>query len=48
MIQSLSYYGFDKKEIKKIRKFIEKNGKIKNNIILKKVIFQKNIKNIKI
>ena len=37
----LGYYGFDKKEIKKIRKFIEENkenGKIKNNIILKKVI----------
>lgn len=34
----LGYYGFNKKEIKKIRKFMEKNGKIKNNIILKKVI----------
>ena len=36
----LSYYGFNKKEIKNIRKFLEKNKKIKNNIILKKVISQ--------
>lgn len=41
---TLGYYGFDKKEIKKIRKFIEKNGKIKNNIILKKVISPKKYK----
>ncbi len=34
----LSYYGFDKKEIKKIRKYLEKNEKIKNNIELKKII----------
>ena len=40
----LGYYGFDKKEIKKIRKFIEKNGKIKNNIILKKIISPKKYK----
>lgn len=36
--KTLSYYGFDKKEIKKIRKFLEENGKIENNIILKKII----------
>lgn len=36
----LSYYGFNKKEIKNIRKFLEKNKKIENNIILKKVISQ--------
>lgn len=36
----LSYYGFNKKEIKNIRKFLEKNKKIKNNIILKKIISQ--------
>ena len=34
----LSYYGFEKKEIKKIRKYLEKNKKIENNIVLKKVI----------
>lgn len=33
----LSYYGFDKKEIKDIRKFLEKN-KIKNSVMLKNII----------
>lgn len=33
----LSYYGFDKKEIKIIRKFLEKN-KIKNSVMLKDII----------
>lgn len=36
--KTLSYYGFDKKEIKQIRKFLEKNKKIENNIILKEII----------
>ena len=36
--KTLSYYGFNKKEIKTIRKFLEKNKKIKNNIMLKNVI----------
>lgn len=36
--KTLGYYGFDKKEIKKIRKFLEENGKIENNIVLKDVI----------
>ena len=40
--KTLSYYGFDKKEIKKIRKFLEKNKKIENNIMLKKIIFSSN------
>ena len=43
----LSYYGFDKKEIKKIRKFLEKNKKIENNIMLKKVISEKKYKKYK-
>ena len=34
----LKYYGFDKKEVKKIRKYIEKNGKIFDSIELKKII----------
>lgn len=44
----LSYYGFNKKEIKNIRKFLEKNKKIENNIILKKLFHKINMKNIKI
>ena len=43
----LSYYGFDKKEIKEIRKFLEKNKKIENNIMLKKVISEKKYKKYK-
>ena len=46
-IKILSYYGFDKKEIKKIRKFLEKNKKIENNIMLKKVISEKKYKKYK-
>lgn len=38
----LKYYGFNKNEIKEIRKFIQKNGRIINNIELKKII-SKNI-----
>lgn len=38
----LKYYGFNKKEIKEIGKFIQKNGRIINNIELKKII-SKNI-----
>lgn len=34
----LKYFGLTKKEIKNIKKFIEKNGKITNNIELKKII----------
>lgn len=34
----LSYFGFNKKEIKKVRNFIEKNGRIVNNIELKKIL----------
>lgn len=36
--KTLSYYGFNKKEIKSIRKFLEKNKNIKNSIMLKKII----------
>lgn len=36
--KTLSYYGFDKKEIKRIRKYLDENGKIENNIVLKKVL----------
>ncbi|MDO4689684.1 MAG: helix-hairpin-helix domain-containing protein [Fusobacterium sp.] len=34
----LKYYGFSKKEIKEIRKFIQKYGRIVNNIELKELI----------
>lgn len=34
----LKYYGFDKKETKEIRKYIEKNGRIVDSIELKKII----------
>ncbi len=37
----LSYYGFSKKEIKAIEKYREKEGRISNNIILKKIITKK-------
>lgn len=43
----LSYYGFDKKEIKQIRKFLEKNKKIENNIALKKILSEKKYKKYK-
>ena len=34
----LNYYGFTKKEIKKIREFQNKNGKIRNSLELKKIV----------
>lgn len=34
----LKYYGFNKNEIKEIKKYIQKNGRIINNIELKKII----------
>lgn len=34
----LTYYGFSKKEIKKIEQFMEKNGKIKSNLELLKLL----------
>lgn len=40
----LGYYGFDKKEIKKIRKFLNEKGKIENNIELKNVISEEKYK----
>lgn len=36
--KTLRYYGFSKKEIKKIRNHLNKNGKIRSSITLKKVI----------
>ncbi len=34
----LKYFGLSKKEIKEVKKYIEKNGKISDNIELKKII----------
>lgn len=34
----LKYYGFNKEDIKNIKKFKEKNGRIEDNIQLKKII----------
>lgn len=45
--KTLTYYGFDKKEIKEIRKFLQKNKKIENNIVLKKVISENKYKKYK-
>ena len=45
--KTLAYYGFDKKEIKEIRKFLQKNKKIENNIVLKKVISENKYKKYK-
>lgn len=36
--ETLKYYGFNQKEIKEIRKYTQKNGRIADNIELKKVI----------
>lgn len=36
--ETLRYFGLNKKEIKKITKFLEKNDKITDNIQLKKII----------
>lgn len=37
----LSYFGLDKKQIKKLRKYFEENKRIKNNLELKKVLSDK-------
>ena len=37
----LNYYGFDKKEIKEIRKYLNKNGRINNNLDLMKILSKK-------
>ena len=42
----LEYYGFDKKEIKDIRKYLNKNGRINSNLDLMKVLSEKIIESI--
>lgn len=37
----LSYFGLDKKQIKKLRKYFEENKRIKNNLELKKILSDK-------
>lgn len=43
----LRYYGFDKKEIKEIRSYLNKNGRINNNLELMKLLSEKNYKKYK-
>ncbi len=43
----LEYYGFDKKEIKDIRKYLNKNGRINSNLDLMKVLSEKNYRKYK-
>lgn len=43
----LKYYGFDKKEIKDIRKYLDKNSKINNNLDLMKVLSEKDYRKYK-
>lgn len=43
----LEYYGFDKKEIKEIRKYLNKNSRINSNLDLMKVLSEKNYKKYK-
>lgn len=43
----LEYYGFDKKEIKEIRKYLNKNSRINSNLDLMKVLSEKNYRKYK-
>ena len=43
----LKYYGFDKKEIKKLKDYLDKNRRIDNNIQLMELLSKKDMKNIK-
>ncbi len=43
----LNYYGFDKKEIKEIRKYLDKNSRINSNLELMKVLSEKDYKKYK-
>ena len=43
----LEYYGFDKKEIKEIRKYLNKNSGINSNLDLMKVLSEKKYKKYK-
>ena len=43
----LKYYGFSKKEIKDLKKYLDKNDRITNNIELKKIISKKTYENLK-
>lgn len=45
--QLLQYYGFDKKDIKNIRKYLNKNGKISSNLDLMEVLSEKDYKKYK-
>ena len=45
--ETLEYYGFDKKEIKDIRKYLDKNGRINSNLDLMKVLSEKNYRKYK-
>lgn len=45
--ETLKYFGLNKKEIKKITNFLEKNDKITDNIQLKKIISKKIYEKIK-
>lgn len=43
----LNYYGFDKKEIKNIRKYLDKNSRINSNLELMKILSEKDYKKYK-
>ena len=43
----LKHYGFSKKEIKDLKKYLDKNDRITNNIELKKIISKKTYENLK-
>ena len=43
----LGYYGLDKKDIKDIKKYLEKNGRINSNLDLMKVLSEKNYRKYK-
>ena len=44
---TLKYYGFSKKEIKKIQKYLDKNDRITDNIEFKKIVNKKTYERLK-
>ncbi|MDC7954641.1 ComEA family DNA-binding protein [Fusobacterium simiae] len=44
---TLRYYGFSKNEIKKIKKYLDKNGRITDNIEFKKIVNKKTYEKLK-
>ena len=44
---TLKYYGFSKKEIKKIQKYLDKNDRITDNIEFQKIVNKKTYERLK-